>query len=103
MVDSYAPMAYIPCMLIVETPVFTRRISKLMSDEEYRALQNYLLVDPTVGMSGRGKRGGACVIYYYFVDRSTILLLIAFSKNERADLTKPQLKILKRLVEEELK
>ncbi len=36
-------------MLIVETPVFTRRVLKLMSDEDYRARQQALVVEPERG------------------------------------------------------
>jgi hypothetical protein len=35
--------------LIVETPVFTRRVLKLMSDEDYRELQQTLVGDPARG------------------------------------------------------
>jgi len=39
------------------------------------------------GMEGRGKRGGARVIYY-FADRSVpVFLLKAYSKSVRADIT----------------
>jgi hypothetical protein len=34
---------------IVETPVFTRRVLKLMSDEDYRELQQTLVGDPARG------------------------------------------------------
>ena len=36
-------------MLIVETPVFARRVLKLMSDEDYRELQQTLVGDPERG------------------------------------------------------
>lgn len=45
---------------------------------------------------GRGKRGGARVIYYYFTGRSEIALLLVYAKNEADDLTSEQ----KRLPEE---
>ena len=40
-----------------------------------------------VPASGRGKRGGGRVIYYYHSERLPVFLLAAFAKNERADLT----------------
>ena len=76
-------------MLIVETPIFTRRIEQLLNDEQYRALQASLLATPDAGPvipgggglrklrwsgSGRGKRGGARVIYRWFPERARLLL-----------------------------
>lgn len=105
-------------MLIVETTVFTRRLLKLLDDENYRLLQYALVADPECGDlirgsgglrklrwagSGRGKRGGVRIIYYWAVDAATILLLLVYAKNEMDDLTAQELKLLKRLVEEEFK
>lgn len=111
-------MAYIRNVLIVETPIFTRRIMKLMSDDSYRALQSHLVMDPETGKLiqgsgglrklrwsalGRGKHGGSRIIYYWITSRNTIFMLMAFAKNERSDLSREQLRILRKLVEEELK
>ena len=100
-------------MVIIETPIFTRRIQDILSDDEYRLLQAQLVQRPDAGKiisgsgglrklrwsaSGRGKRGGARVIYYWFVSDEVILMLFAFPKNEQADLTPDQLKQLKKLV-----
>jgi mRNA-degrading endonuclease RelE of RelBE toxin-antitoxin system len=87
-------------MRFVETRVFTRQVDLLLSDEEYRALQNALLADPTKGslMRGtgglrklrwsidqRGKRGGIRVIYYWSVSKETIALLFTYPKNVQDD------------------
>jgi mRNA-degrading endonuclease RelE of RelBE toxin-antitoxin system len=53
--------------------------------------------------TGRGKRGGVRVIYYWAVDREIILMLLIYGKNEQDDLTAEQLRALKGLVEEEFK
>ena len=53
--------------------------------------------------SERGKRGGARVIYYWFVSDSEILMLFVFKKNERSDISKEQLKLLRLIVERELR
>jgi mRNA-degrading endonuclease RelE of RelBE toxin-antitoxin system len=103
-------------MLIVETSVFTRRVLKLLTDENYRSLQQFLVADPEAGdlirhsgglrkirwsVGGRGKRGGVRIIYYWAPARETILMLLIYGKNEQDDLTPGQLRILKRLIEEE--
>ena len=67
-------------MIIIETSVFTRRIKELMSDDEYRELQEALVIRPVRGviiqgsgglrklrwkLEGKGKSGGIRVIYYW--------------------------------------
>jgi hypothetical protein len=53
------------------------------------------------GAPGRGKRGGVRVIYYWAVSQDRILLLLIYAKTEQDDLTATQLKVLKKIVEEE--
>ncbi len=104
-------------MKIIETSFFTKRISSLLSDEEYRNLQNELILNPEKGkvirgsgglrkirwgISGRGKSGGVRIIYYWILKKDTILMLLVYPKNEQDNLTSSQLKILKSLVEKEL-
>jgi len=89
-----------------------------MPEEDYRNLQNELILYPEKGkiirgsgglrkirwsIPGRGKSGGVRVIYYLVTERKTILMLFIFGKNEQANLTQKQLNILKFLVKEELK
>jgi hypothetical protein len=103
-------------MLIVETAIFTRRIQALVSDEHYRLLQLQLITQPDVGkvipqsgglrklrwsLSGQGKRGGMRVIYYWSASRDTIVMLFVYAKNEQDDLTRQQLKALRKIIEEE--
>lgn len=103
-------------MVIVETRAFTARISDLLSDEQYRALQTHLLRRPSAGSvipgtgglrklrwaaSGRGKRAGTRVIYFWHPALNRLLMLFAFAKNERADLTREQRKALRQIVESE--
>ena len=87
---------------VVETPEFLSATRKLMSDEERALLVDYLAYDPTVGdlipgtggvrklrwgLEGRGKRGGARVIYFHHDAGLPLFALTAFAKNERADLS----------------
>ena len=107
-------MTYIPGMIFVETPLFTRRVKELLDDDAYGELQALLSGDPEAGdliegtgglrklrvaAKGHGKRGGARVIYYHFVSRDNIALLTIYPKNEQSDLTDAERKALRRIVE----
>ena len=89
-------MAYPPSVIFVGTPVFTRRIQAHMDDEEYADLQTFLAARPDAGAiikgsggmrklrwagSGRGKRGGLRVIYYWWVPKGRITMLLVYPKN----------------------
>ncbi len=104
-------------MVIRETPVFTRQITTLMPDEMYRKLQEALIRNPLLGdeipgsgglrkvrwrLPGRGKRGGARIIYFWIRRQNHIYMLAAFSKSDTEDLSKAQLEILRDLVRREL-
>lgn len=108
----------LPLLTLVETPTFARRRPDLLGDEEYRLAQLALAKDPRLGdlipgggglrkvrweLEGRGKSGGARVIYYWAVAPGVILLLYIYAKNERDDLSKDQLKALAKAVREEFK
>jgi mRNA-degrading endonuclease RelE of RelBE toxin-antitoxin system len=103
-------------MVIIETSVFTRQVQKLLDDETYREFQIALAERPDMGAvtkgsgglrkvrwaaQGRGKRGGVRVIYYWAVEQERLLMLLMYPKSERDDLTREQLKILRKIVEEE--
>jgi len=104
-------------MEFFETSIFTKLIEKLISDKEYHLLQLQLSVRPESGDvikgsggirklrwagSGRGKRGGIRVIYYYFTEDDQIYMLYAYTKSKKDDLTADQVKQLKQLVEDQL-
>lgn len=82
-----------------------------MEDESYAALQAYLAQRPEAGVlirgsggmrkvrwagSGRGKRGGLRVIYYWWVAKDRISMLLVYPKSEQDDLSMEQLKMLRR-------
>jgi hypothetical protein len=103
-------------MVIIETPIFTRRIQELIPKEEYRLLQLHLVNKPEAGKviqgsgglrklrwaaGGHGKSGGIRVIYYWVVSHDTILLLYAYPKSKQDDLTPEQLQQIRKVVEKE--
>ena len=105
-------------MRFVETPVFTEQITSALDDVSYRKLQLALLLRPEQGVvipgsgglrklrwagSGRGKRGGVRVIYFWHSEDEIFYMLYAYPKNEQSDLTPAQIRILRHLVEEQFK
>jgi hypothetical protein len=105
-------------MVFIETSLFTQLVLELLTDDEYRALQNSLLKRPEQGnvikgsggirklrcaAKGKGKSGGIRVIYYWITTQRQILLLLAYPKNKQDDLTDAELAMLRALVEKELK
>ena len=111
-------MAYnTPCVFL-ETPLFTKRIRELISDNEYRILQMVLGLRPEQGavipgtggirkirwgQKGRGKRGGIRVIYYWHRQTDRIYMLLTYTKIEQDDLSADQARILSRLVKKEFR
>ncbi|HCY77037.1 MAG TPA: hypothetical protein DHV28_14035 [Ignavibacteriales bacterium] len=103
-------------MKIIETSIFTKNVKNLLSDDEYRLLQNALIKNPEIGkvmkgtgglrkvrwgIKGKGKSGGIRTIYYWFKANEIILMLLIYQKNEQDNLTTAQTKILKNIVDEE--
>lgn len=105
-------------MRFVETPIFTKIITRFLDDEDYRSLQIALMLRPEQGpiirgagglrkvrwaKAGSGKRGGIRVIYYWAPPEGAFFMLYAYSKNEQSDLTPTQARLLGQLVREEFK
>ena len=106
---------YFSTMEFIETPTFTRQVQELLSDEEYRGLQNALAEDPESGdlikggggirkvrhaAQGRGKSGGVRAIYYWIKDRHQIYMLVVYPKSKKDDLSDKETAILRELVKE---
>lgn len=83
-------------MTFVETKLFTKLVQDYLSDEQYAALQQWLVANPEAGdvipgsggvrklrwgVSGRGKRGGIRVIYFLRLRHSEIWMLTLYAKN----------------------
>lgn len=87
---------------VVETPEFLTAARKLMAEDERALLVGYLAYNATAGdlipgtggvrklrwrLEGRGKRGGARVIYFYHSAGLPLFALTAYAKNERENLS----------------
>jgi hypothetical protein len=98
---------------IAETSDFLAAARKLMTAAERTGLIDHLAGNPLAGdlipgtggirklrwaLEGRGKRGGARVVYYFHNEHIPLLLLDAYAKNEKADLKPDEIIRLRRLV-----
>lgn len=85
-----------------EAPRFIKQASKILDEDEIENLQLYLIDNPLSGVviqgsggirklrwasSGRGKRGGSRVIYFFAVANDRILLMDIYTKNDKDDLS----------------
>ena len=105
---------------IMQLPIFTKLVTGLLSDLEFWELQDELAERPAAGTlipggkglrklrwmlarGGRGKRGGVRVIYYWRPSPALLCFVTIYAKSSRENLTPQQLKLLARLVEEQIK
>lgn len=90
---------------VVETSAFISAAKDVFSDEEVEALIRTLAAKPESGkimegtggvrkmrvaLEGRGKSGGARVVYYYHSAKMPLFLMTAFAKNEKSNLSKAE-------------
>jgi hypothetical protein len=82
-------------------PTFERSAAGLLDETDRRELELALVEDPERGTviqrtggfrklrwaaRGKGKRGGARVVYYYVVSRETVYMVLAYGKGTKDDL-----------------
>ena len=99
----------------IETPFFTKALSRYLEDDEYAKLQNYLNEQPDAGVivsgsggvrklrwgsEGRGKRGGLRVIYYLLSARGELWMLTIYGKNVRENIPAHMLRQMKENIDD---
>jgi hypothetical protein len=87
---------------VVETPSYLADAERLFSPQERAAIVDRLATDPTCGVAisgsggirkvrfgfgGRGKSGGARIIYLFSGESLPVFVLAVFAKNEKANLS----------------
>lgn len=113
--DIANPMGYMRFMqTVAETPTFIKQAAKLFSASEKKAVIDFLAANPYSGdlipntggvrkvrvpASGRGKRGGARVIYYVFNEDAPIYALLVYAKNQSVNLTPNEAKAVSAFAE----
>jgi hypothetical protein len=97
---------------IVHTPYFEASAKGVLSVEQVHEIEVLLATTPEggaviretsgvrkvrVALPGRGKRGGARVIYYAHLPCEKVYLLFVYAKNERENLTETQTRVARQL------
>ena len=95
-------------MRIIETPVFTKQIYRLLDEDTYKQFKEYLVCNPLKGKlikggggirkirwskKNTGKSGGIRIIYFIKTE-TKIYLLFAYSKSDAESITKKQINML---------
>jgi hypothetical protein len=106
---TYASLAYISTVMallqtVIELDTFLKRAKAIMTDAERVDLVNFLAANPETGIalggglrkvriprSGGGKSGGYRTIYVFGGRHMPLILVTAFAKNEKDNLSKVEL------------
>lgn len=102
-------------MTIAETRSFTKQAKGILSEDEIADLKIALAVNPTVGSliensgglrkyrvgsGGKGKLGGARIIYYFHDRGMPVYLLAAYPKSETVNLSDVERAAMRKFVHE---
>jgi hypothetical protein len=101
-----------PEITVLQLPKFKAEATALVGPDGIEAIAVYLIDHPDAGVviadaagarklrwaaKGKGKRGGARIIYLYVVIAARIYLLQCYAKNVKTDLTADEKKELRQL------
>ncbi|MBP1132116.1 MULTISPECIES: type II toxin-antitoxin system RelE/ParE family toxin [Serratia] len=106
-------------LVFIETPMFTRQVRQIATDDELKELQKELIESPDKGdliqktgglrkvrmaTGSQGKSGSARVIYF-LATKEVIYLVMAYPKNSKdslSDMERSELKTLTKLLKDEV-
>lgn len=98
----------------IELEPFAQAREQLLDDSEFARLQLHLIAQPEAGdvvpgsdgcrklrwaLAGRGKRGGARIVYFLRLQADEIVLVTMYAKNVRDNVEPKLLRDLKRIYE----
>ncbi len=89
-------------LTVIETPTFQKQADKVWSKEDRHAFIDWIAANPQAGdvipgadgarklrwaVQGKGKRGGARVIYFNLSEDELVLLVAIYTKSEQSNLS----------------
>ena len=107
-------MPYISPVKVVATTAYDRRARKLLRPEERASAELGIALAPEawpvipgtggarkarVARGGKGKRGGARIVYFVWIARSTLYLLDIYAKGAKENLTDDDKKEIRRTID----
>lgn len=99
---------------VIETAVYSSKVNGILTDDEREMFAVFIVGNPNAGsvirgsggirkvrwaQRGRGKSGGARVIYYNRLENGEIWLLTIYSKGDRSSIPAHELKVLKEAID----
>jgi len=99
---------------VIEAPVYSNKVSGILTDDERDSFAAFIAANPTAGSvvqgsggvrkvrwarQGRGKSGGARVIYFNRLANGEIWLLTIYAKGDRSTIPAHELKLIKEAIE----
>ena len=90
---------------VVELPTFSRTVGKVWSEQELAEFTDFIALNPLAGAlvpgtggvrkmrwaaKGKGKRGGARVIYFFFTEEHPVFLVSIYAKSDRENITETE-------------
>jgi len=100
---------------VVELPEFARDAARIWSESERAEFTDYIARCPEAGdivqgtggvrkvrwtAKGKGKRGGARVIYFFYTPDNPLYLVAAYAKGERENISQADRKLYARMAAE---
>jgi len=94
---------------VAETSLFIRQAEAIFTPEEKSEVIDFLASNPLEGdeipgtggvrkvrvaAHGKGKSGGARIIYYFYSENAPIYALLAYGKNRKANLTPDEARVV---------
>ncbi len=104
-------------IIFIEIPEFVDKFDKIATDSEMKELQDELIKSPFKGtlikgtggarkirmkLQGKGKSGGARVIYYYVDLQGEVWLLDIYPKSVKEDISESEKKRLYKFIKEKI-
>ena len=101
---------------VIETPVYTHKVDGILTADEREAVAAFISANPMTGSvvrgsggvrkvrwakQGRGKSGGARIIYYNRLANGEIWLLTIYAKGDRSTIPAHELRLIKETIDDD--